>query len=118
MKFDVNGDETVDLQDRSYWVHELKNTWFGDSNLDGVFDSSDFVAVFKAGEYEDGIAMNSTWSTGDWNGDREFDSGDFVFAFKDGGYEQGARPATHAVPEPSSAVLILLAIAGVFRLRK
>ena len=33
----------------------------GDANRDGRFDSVDFVQVFQAGEYEDGIAGNSTW---------------------------------------------------------
>ena len=37
----------------------------GDSNRDGFFDSTDLVQVFQAGEYEDGIPLNSTWETGD-----------------------------------------------------
>ena len=50
-------------------------------------------ASFKAGQYEDDIRRNSTWSTGDWNCDREFDSADFLFAFQAGGYEATASPA-------------------------
>ena len=37
----------------------------GDANRDGYFDSSDLVAVFQQGEYEDGIAENSSWTEGD-----------------------------------------------------
>jgi hypothetical protein len=44
------------------------------------------VAAFAAGQYEDGIAQNSTWEEGDWNGDGEFDSADLVLAFQAGAY--------------------------------
>jgi hypothetical protein len=64
-------------------------TRFGDSNLDGVFDSSDLVKVFQLGQYEDGIAGNSDWLGGDWNGDGDFTSSDLIFALQHGGYNQG-----------------------------
>ena len=63
----------------------------GDSDRDGDFDSSDLVLVFQAGQYEDDIEQNSSWTTGDWNGDREFDSADIVFAFQYGAYEVAAQ---------------------------
>lgn len=106
--FDLNSDGDVDLSDRDIWVDEVRKTYFGDSNLDGEFNSSDFVLVFQAGEYEDATALNSTWATGDWNGDGDFDSSDFVKAFTAGGFELGPRAATlatHAVPEPTGLVL-------------
>ena len=62
----------------------------GDSNLDGKFDSSDLVAVFSAGEYEDGIDGNSEWAEGDWNNDGDFDSSDLVLAFQSGNYVAAA----------------------------
>jgi hypothetical protein len=105
--FDLNADQIVNQLDVSFWVHDLKTTWFGDSNLDGEFNSSDLVSVFQAGEYEDEIIGNSTWATGDWNGDTEFTTSDLVVAFQDGGYEQGPRAATASVPEPSSYLLII-----------
>lgn len=104
--FDVTGDGAVDDADRKEWVEVLKGTYFGDSNLDGEFNSSDFVFVFSGGEYEDGIEGNSTWATGDWNGDKEFGSADFVLAFQGAGYEQGPRQAAHAVPEPSALAIL------------
>ena len=58
----------------------------GDANGNGIFDSSDLVAVFAANEFEDGIEGNSTWSTGDWNGDGEFDTRDLVYVFQMGNY--------------------------------
>ncbi|MFC1757899.1 dockerin type I domain-containing protein, partial [Planctomycetota bacterium] len=101
--FDVNNDQVVNGEDRSVWVKDLKNTWFGDANFDGEFNSGDFVTVFTAGLYESEEAAD--WSQGDWNGDGKFNSSDFVSAFSDGGYELGLRPA--AVPEPSSVVLLV-----------
>ena len=59
----------------------------------------------QAGQYEDGIAANSSWATGDWNGDAELESGDLVLAFQAGGYELGPRAATAGVPEPSAWML-------------
>ena len=107
--FDLNGDSQVNADDQRVWVDDIKMTYLGDSNLDGEFNSSDFVQVFTAGEYEDGVAGNSTWAEGDWNADGEFDSSDFVAAFTAGGYEIGPRvPA--AVPEPSSALLIAMGL--------
>jgi hypothetical protein len=110
---DFNFDKVVNQADLAFWVHDLKQTYFGDANLDGEFNSSDLVAVFEVGQYEDSVALNSTWATGDWNGDGEFSSSDLVSAFADGGYEQGPRAAAQAVPEPGSLALLLAAFAGM-----
>ncbi len=113
LAFDLNADKKVDQDDRTVWVRDLKKTYFGDANLDREFNSNDFVQVFTAGEYEDTVAGNSTWSEGDWDGDANFDSTDFVKAFVDGGYEMGPPPqAVAAVPEPTGITLVLLA--GIF----
>jgi len=109
--YDHDNNGVINAEDRRVQVEELANTYFGDSNLDGQFDSSDFVFVFVAGEYEDGVDSNSTWTTGDWDGNTEFDSGDFVIAFQAAGFEQGPRAATPAVvPEPSGIALLLLGV--------
>jgi hypothetical protein len=84
--FDLNGDQQLDGQDWEFLVVDILGTSFGDSNLDGWFDSADFVSVFQAGQYEDAVDGNGTWETGDWNGDGEFDSSDLVFVFQWGGY--------------------------------
>lgn len=78
----------------------------GDSTLDGVFDSSDLIAVFVAGQYEDDLHGYATWSTGDWNADGDFDTSDMIAAMVTGAYEQ-AVPAA-AVPEPSHRLAWLL----------
>jgi hypothetical protein len=107
-EFDENGDGLLDAVDRDIWVHQHTRTYFGDADLDGEFDSGDLVSVFVAGEYEDRMFGNSTWSTGDWDGDGDFSSSDLVLALADGGYEAGQRPA--AVSEPSSHRLLTLAL--------
>ena len=119
--YDVNSDGDVDNQDRIFWVDELRRTYFGDANLDGEFNSTDFVIVFQAGEYEDALAANSKWETGDWNGDGEFDSSDFVTAFQSGGFEAGPQTEAMAVPEPTSgtmAIMLSIVIGPFLRFRR
>lgn len=115
LTYDVDGDGDLDADDRVYWVNELADTWMGDSNFDGEFNSTDFVDVFGAGLYETGTA--ATWTQGDWDGDGFFGSSDFVAAFANGGYEVGPRAATQAVPEPSAAILLLLGCLAFTRRR-
>jgi hypothetical protein len=110
VKYDLDKNAQVNSDDSMYLVNVILKTWAGDSNLDKVFDSGDFVAVFSIGEYEDGIAGNSGWADGDWNLDADFDTGDLVFAFQEGGFEKGPRAAVAAVPEPASLVSLGLGI--------
>ena len=114
-RFDVNLDGAVSAADRDTWVNELKQTYFGDANLDDEFNSNDIVVVLTAGEYEDALPGNSTWATGDWNGDTEFTSSDLVTALTGGGYEMGPRQAVAAVPEPTSLVLLLIGLLPFWR---
>ena len=109
---DVTFDGLVDQQDRDHWVNELRNTSYGDSNLDGVFDSSDFVEVFTRGKYEDATPLNAGWADGDWNGDGDFTSGDLVTAFVSGGYQQPT--AASQVPEPMPFTPIIVAVFSLF----
>ena len=107
LSFDLNDDDLVNFADRQVWVDDLKNTWIGDANLDGEFNSGDMVQVFVRGKYEkDELAG---WEEGDWDGDQRFSSGDMVAAFVAGGYEKGNRPpAVGAVPEPGGLPALLL----------
>lgn len=118
-KYDVDGSGTVDAADRTHWVEKLRNTYFGDANLDNEFNSSDFVTVFVAGEYEDDEPLNSGWAEGDWNGDKDFGSSDFVAAFSSGGYEQGPRAVgVNVVPEPSGLGLAAFGFLMLFGRRR
>lgn len=117
LTFDVNGDGTVDAGDRAFWIEDLTNTFFGDSNFDGQFNSSDFVKVFTAAKYETG--QSATWDEGDWNGDGEFSSADFVTAFTGAGYEAGERNGgLMVVPEPSTIGLAAIGLLSLIRRRR
>ncbi len=109
--YDLDQNGVVDFEDRQLWVGDLKGTWIGDADLDGEFNSNDFVQVFTVGKYETG--QEARWSEGDWDGNGIFDSSDFVVAFTDGGYEQGPRTdvaAVAAVPEPGGWLLVVIGL--------
>lgn len=105
-RFDLDDNGTVDDEDRTVWVNQLKRTYFGDANLDGEFGSTDLVITFSSGTYEDDVLGNSGWSDGDWDGDGDFTSSDLVKAFSTGAYEGGPRSGiAAAVPEPQLTLL-------------
>jgi hypothetical protein len=120
LKFDITGDGFVNAADIKSFVEDASklNTWVGDINLDGEFNTGDLVGLFQAGEFEDAVAMNSTWATGDFNGDGDFGTGDLVAAFQGGGFEQGQRTAVASVPEPNSMVLVLFAAMSFLGFRR
>ncbi len=90
-QYDLNRDNQVTIEDRDLLILEILNTTYGDANLDGMFNSMDFVLTFQMGEYEDAIQGNSTWADGDWDSDGDFTSADIVLAFQNGGYESHAQ---------------------------
>ena len=87
LQFDLNRDLAVDQGDVDMLVNDVLQISYGDVNLDGVFNSDDFVLLFQLPEYNDNISGNSTWTDGDWNGDGEFDTRDLVFVFQLGVYQ-------------------------------
>jgi hypothetical protein len=105
--YDLNADTLVNDADVNFWIRDLFHSWVGDADLNREFNSSDLVVVLASGTYE--ADMAAVWTTGDFNGDGRTNSSDLVAALADGGYEAGPRPATAAVPEPATAVLILCA---------
>ena len=109
--YDLNDDEFVNDGDVQVWVKDLFKSWIGDANLDHEFNSSDLVAVLGSGTYESDV--DAVWSTGDFNGDGRTNSSDLVAALSDGGYELGPAAAVSAVPEPSSMLLLTLALFGL-----
>jgi hypothetical protein len=86
-RFDLNRDGQLTSNDHLFLIDQILGTSLGDANLDGIFNSRDFVLVFQAGEYEDSTPGNSTWGEGDWNCDGEFNSRDLVTAFQFGKWQ-------------------------------
>ncbi len=87
----------------------------GDSNLDGQFNSGDLIAVFAAALYEQPFdELNPvTWELGDWNADGVFNSTDLVAALVEGENNQAG-----AVPEPATAMLLLVGGLAILRWRQ
>jgi hypothetical protein len=111
-QFDLNGDGQVNEDDKGHWVSNLMNTWVGDADLNGEFNSGDLVNVLASGTYE--ADVDSGWSTGDFNGDLRTNSSDLVAALADGGYEAGPRAAVQAaVPEPATGALLISSLLGL-----
>jgi hypothetical protein len=105
-QYDLDGDGHTDFLDVKFYVWHVLDTHFGDANLDGDFDSNDFVEVFQAGEYEDAVPGNSTWSEGDWDCDGDFTTNDFVIAFQDGAYSAESVPR-FGQPQPAVPLTIV-----------
>ncbi len=103
-KYDLDGDGSVGQGDLKFWVQEIRKTWIGDANLDGVFNTVDLIEIFQKGLYE--MDEMAVWSSGDWDADSRFNSTDLVVAFQDNGFEKGPRAGVSAVPEPASLWLM------------
>ncbi len=103
LAFDLNGDGQVSLSDRDLLIFSILGSTYGDTNLDGRFNSGDFVSVFAIGKYEDTTPGNAGWSDGDWNGDGDFTTSDLVYVFQVGGYVVDSVDATR-LPAPRELV--------------
>jgi hypothetical protein len=93
--FDLNADAQVNHLDMDFMVEDLLQTSYGDANLDGLFNSRDLVLIFQAGQYEDQVVGNSTWTEGDWDCDGDFTTRDLVLAFQRGAYQAAATAGKH-----------------------
>ena len=106
--FDLSGDGIVDLTDLEHWVVVEKKTQFGDADLDGQVDFSDFLALSAAfGE------QPADWSQGDFNCSNSVTFADFLKLSQNFGSSTVA-----SVPEPSTPFAILFSISLALSLRK
>ena len=72
LAFDLNGDALVNLADVAIWIQSLKGTLFGDANLDGSVDGTDFN-IWNANKF----SADTAWCGGDFNADGATDGTDF-----------------------------------------
>ncbi len=103
---DLNGDGTLDLQDRDLWLegagHQTIGAPYllGDANLDGQVDGLDFI-VWNVHKFQ----LSSGWCSADFNADGMTDGLDFIdwnsFKFQ-------SSDAAIAVPEPAVSWLCIV----------
>jgi hypothetical protein len=101
---DRDGDGQVTIEDFAAMVQAGWQTSLGDTDLNGVFDSTDLVQAFVYGRYES--ALPATWISGDRDCDGRFTSRDLIWAFRSGGYvaaSQAAAVSPSALLHPRAA---------------
>jgi fibronectin-binding autotransporter adhesin len=120
----------------------VKYTYYGDANLDGKVDGSDYSLIDNAYEMEgwvNGVETGtpiSGWFSGDFNYDNNIDGSDYTLidnAFNSQGTQISAliaspsaiataqiagSGATSAVPEPASLGLLGIGVAGLLGRRR
>ena len=70
-QFDLNDDDKCRSdRPRDLGPRTEKAPAIGDADLNGEFNSNDFVQVFQAGKYE--TALGAGWAEGDWDASRYF----------------------------------------------
>ncbi|HEY1683487.1 MAG TPA: hypothetical protein VGG19_01875, partial [Tepidisphaeraceae bacterium] len=75
---------------------EVKYTWLGDADLDGVVDAADLAAMSPIG---------TTWTTGDFNYDGRVNADDYSL-FMLGAAASGGMNISTTLPEPAGAAVI------------
>ena len=98
--FDLNADTMVDGADAAT-LFDILGTQFGDANLDGQVNAAD-LAVWQTN-----YGSSGGWAAGDFNGNAVVDGRDFLIWQRYAGFTGGLLAEVIAVPEPTSAALLL-----------
>ena len=114
--FDLNGDGLIDTMDVTEWLSDAATAnglaapyLYGDANLDGVVDSSDFN-LWNGNKFTPSLA----WNSGDFNGDGIVDLSDFNIWNGNKFQSSGGT----LVPEPAGLWLAVVALAALFCRRR
>ena len=105
-EFDLNEDGLVDLTDQRIWVEDVRDTFFGDTDLDGQVSFADFLAL--SANFGD---SDAGWEHGDFDCNAFVEFPDFLQLSANFGSEAAAIAS---VPEPNCSWM-LVAIACLFR---
>ena len=109
----------------------VKYTYYGDANLDGAVDGSDYSLIDNAfiTNKTAGFAQLTGWGNGDFNYDGVIDGSDYTLidnAFNQQGGSLGSNPLAQiaaavggsAVPEPASLGLLAVGAVGMLGRRR
>jgi len=107
--FDLDGDSLVDDADRRIWVENIKQTYFGDANLDLTVDFADFVSLANH------FSEPGGWAQGDFDGSGDVQFPDFVLLADNFG---NSADAAASVPEPASGLLLFIGATVLVRQRR
>ncbi len=118
MRYDLNGDLTVDNLDVDIWVLSLYGTLYSDFDLDYNTNVLDFNIWFDNALNNH---TNTTMLTGDANGDGFTNVLDFNVWWNNalnnpGPYAVAPSYVSHSIPEPAS--ILLLGLGGIAVMRK
>jgi hypothetical protein len=108
---DANRDDVVDEIDLAIWESQYGTTLF---NLNADFDEDNDVDGEDFLIWQRGLGVGSTLADGDANGDNVVDAADLAVWEAQYGITPlmiATSAATSAVPEPATAVLVLLGLA-------
>lgn len=109
----------------------VKYTYFGDTNLDGVVNASDYLAIDSAFNHNSSVGaggqLEAGWANGDFNYDGLINGDDYTLidnAFNSqGSASYTVAPAAQPTemiapaPEPSSLAMLIVGAAGMLRRR-
>ena len=92
--FNVDDVGGVDRQDVDFLVRDILSTEYGDANLDGSVDATDF-GIWESHKFQ----SNTGWASADFNGDEITDVSDFNL-WNQHGFENGPAVAASAPRTP------------------
>lgn len=108
LSFDVTADNLVNDSDRELWVEDLAGTFFGDADLNGAVDFSDFLV--QSGNFN----LAGGWADGDFDGDGLIQFGDFLLLSMNFGQVANAA----SVPEPTGYPWAVISLAALLVIRR
>jgi hypothetical protein len=97
---DLNEDHMVNLADMDYMITQVLRARYGDADLDGDVDGTDFDRWRQRPGYTG--AGTGKWASGDFDGDLDVDGTDFDLWRQRPTAMSGAASQIAEVPEPSS----------------
>ena len=107
-QYDLDQNGTLDLDDHTYWVADLKHTWMGDADLDGSVNFADFLVL--SGNF----GQEGGWAHGDFDNSGDVQFADFLLLSSNFGQTAG-EVAT--VPEPHLPTPLMALTIAFSRLR-